>query len=84
MTATTQTHEIIEQLTNVERLTFKKLLDSPLREKFESISQKINSQNPKQLLYHWKIQSTEIPVCKCGTVLSWHADKVFTFLKING
>jgi len=75
MTATTQTHETIEQLTSIERLTFKKLLDSPLGEKFESISQKINSQNPRQLLYHFDIQSTEIPVCKCGTVLSWHADK---------
>jgi very-short-patch-repair endonuclease len=32
-------------------------------------------QNPRQLVYHFNIKSTDIPNCPCGNKVSWHTDK---------
>lgn len=68
-------HDDVEQLERDKRLTFKKLLDSSLGEEFKSISVRIGSTNPRQIMHHWKVNSCEIPKCRCGNPLLWHVDK---------
>lgn len=64
----------IDKLENKERLRFSDLLKSECADVFKNISENINSTNPRQIIYHAKINSNVIPTCNCGKQVGWHPD----------
>ena len=65
---------LISELENKERLSIRDLTRSSEWSQFEEISKALNIANPRQILYHAKINSVIIPNCKCGAPLKWHSD----------
>lgn len=61
-------------LENDERISFSKLLKIPQHAIINLISAKLNSKNARQIIYHIKQNSIDIPNCKCGMPLAWHPD----------
>jgi len=66
--------EIAGDLSNKKRLKLQNLLDSRLGDRFSDIASAINSSEARQILYHYFLDSYEIPRCVCGNRLKWHPD----------
>ena len=64
--------DIILKMSNEQRLTVKKLCNASSI--FKLIGEALQSKNAQQILFHARNKSLEIPMCKCGTALTWHAD----------
>jgi hypothetical protein len=65
--------EILDDLESRKHLSWQDLLASRHGDQFLQLSNQLNTQQARQLLYHARTQDT-VPHCACGQKLSWHAD----------
>lgn len=64
----------LDRLNSTKHLRWSDLATSHLSQLFASISQDIQSQNARQILWHASHDQGQ-PLCACGQPLSWHLDK---------
>lgn len=70
----TTSQKTVKDLESDPRLTVKKLLQSSLGKEFEDLSNRLNIFNARQLIFHYKNDLDQIPLCKCGQKLAWNQD----------
>lgn len=66
--------EEIARLANKKKLKYEDIESSVYNAIFEIISSEIGSKKPRQLLFHAMHSIQHVPMCKCGSKLSWHDD----------
>ena len=65
---------IVTDLENDERISFSKLCRNEFSDEIKLIADKLNSKNARQIIFHIKQRTLDIPICKCGVSLAWHPD----------
>lgn len=63
----------LNSIADDDRLTVKKLLSGVYAKEVSKIASSLGISNARQILHHLAT-SLEIPLCKCGTPVKWHAD----------
>ena len=64
----------VTSLENDERISFSKLLKISCSDDIKIIANILKSNNARQIIFHIKKQSLDIPNCKCGMPVAWHPD----------
>ena len=73
MSGNTITDEIIAFKLQ-KRLLYNDLLNSDFSDIYCTVSDKIKSVKPRQILFHVEKNCCDIPTCECGNSLSWNDD----------